>query len=430
LRLIDTPPVRLRKYLHTLASEAEIDCTIMWSDEELAELQTSLARERARKLRRWADSQWQSLFADKAVAWQQLEPPLNASAERFRWALCAVWSRSFHLRCSEPTCGGAAGTSGGAWRVFAPGADLFNHGFRRGRATDSANAVLIESEGGVDPAEWVSELGGEMGGEHDETEAHVTGAGHPPSGRARARARARAEARSSGSDTSAVPEVSNEAQRARTRPPSSRLRRNRAKAAASPRHEAPLADGLADVALGSGGGVWLWREMEEGGHTQAGGRDTGRSSWLGAGRVGGGMDANWMQHICMHATCLAEPDADSEAWDAVSAAPAHVRARSAREAPAVVLRASREIDEGEEILLDYGARSNAELLTTHGFALLANPADSIPIDLAPRDELALLKVRSLQPSRTPQPSRTLHPLPHLQPCGPSSLAARQSLYTL
>ena len=69
-----------------------------------------------------------------------------------------------------------------------------------------------------------------------------------------------------------------------------------------------------------------------------------------------------MQQVCLHAVCLAEPDADSEAWDAVSAV-----AVDAGEADTVVLRATRDLEAGTEVLLDYGARSNAELLTTHGF---------------------------------------------------------------
>ena len=128
MRLIDAPPARMRTYLRTLRAEAEVDCTLRWSDDELAQLQTSLARSRAQKLQGWARAQHAALFTDggRAAAWGALSPPLNASYERWTWAVCAVWSRSFHLRCSEPTCGDAAGTSGGAVRVLVPGADLLN----------------------------------------------------------------------------------------------------------------------------------------------------------------------------------------------------------------------------------------------------------------------------------------------------------------
>ena len=143
-----------------------------------------------------------------------------------------------------------------------------------------------------------------------------------------------------------------------------------------------LAAGLSDVALGGGGGVWMWREME-------GGED------------GGGMDVaaqSWMQRVCLHAVCLAEPDADSEAWDAVSAVQP-----SGETGETVVLRASRDMHAGEQVLLDYGGRSNAELLTTHGFALESNPHESIPITLAPRDELASAKTAILTAGNLTEP---------------------------
>ena len=101
------------------------------------------------------------------------------------------------------------------------------------------------------------------------------------------------------------------------------------------------------------------------------------------------MDGKWMQRVCLHAVCLAEPDADSEAWDAISAAP------SDKSGDAVVIRATRDLEAGEELLLDYGGRSNAELLTTHGFALPSNGHDAVPIELAPRDEQRDLKARLL-----------------------------------
>ena len=85
------------------------DCTIEWSEAELAHLQASHARSRAINLRRWADAEHGRLISKHAAAsgpaWSQ---------ERFRWALCAVWSRSFHLQQ-------------GSWRVLPPAADFFNH---------------------------------------------------------------------------------------------------------------------------------------------------------------------------------------------------------------------------------------------------------------------------------------------------------------
>ena len=106
------------------------------------------------------------------------------------------------------------------------------------------------------------------------------------------------------------------------------------------------------------------------------------------------MDAKWMQRVCLHALCIPAPDsADYEAWDAVSP----TVASDASDAASVVLRATRDLEAGEEITLDYGARSNAELLTTHGFTLLHNRKDAVPITLTPtRDDAhAALKQRIL-----------------------------------
>ena len=44
MRLVDAPPARMRTYLKALRAEAEVDCTLRWSSEDLAHLQTSLAR--------------------------------------------------------------------------------------------------------------------------------------------------------------------------------------------------------------------------------------------------------------------------------------------------------------------------------------------------------------------------------------------------
>jgi hypothetical protein len=68
------------------------------------------------------------------------------------------------------------------------------------------------------------------------------------------------------------------------------------------------------------------------------------------------------------------------------------------EEEALVLRARRNIAAGSEVTLDYGARSNAELLATHGFALHPNRHEALPIELAISDDLdplATLKQRLL-----------------------------------
>eukprot|EP00966_Prymnesium_polylepis_P023448 539903-Prymnesium_polylepis.3 len=50
------------------------------------------------------------------------------------------------------------------------------------------------------------------------------------------------------------------------------------------------------------------------------------------------------QRVCLHAVCLPEPDADSEAWDAVSAV------SSTRDASETfVIRARRDLDVGAEV---------------------------------------------------------------------------------
>jgi len=125
------PPGPVGGYYAALAS-AEVDCTLRWAASDLKHLQASSAGRRARALQRWADSEWDR------VRGRAERPAFNASAARFRWALCAVWSRSFQLRCADETCGGAAGASGGLRRVFAPGADLLNHeGAESNAALDS-----------------------------------------------------------------------------------------------------------------------------------------------------------------------------------------------------------------------------------------------------------------------------------------------------
>jgi hypothetical protein len=91
-----------------------------------------------------------------------------------------------------------------------------------------------------------------------------------------------------------------------------------------------MAEGLSDVALGGGGGVWLWRENLEGGS------DT---RWIG-------MDSNWMQRVCYHALCIPEPDTEGEAWDAVSTV------SSDASEGALIIRATRDLEAGEEVFID------------------------------------------------------------------------------
>ena len=329
MRLVDAPPPELATYLHSLSKDAEVDCTLRWSDEELTELQTSLAHSRARKLQSWAVAQHKSLFIDRPSAWQHLRPRMNASLERFSWALCAVWSRSFHLRCAEATCGDAAGTSGGGWRVLAPGADMLNHGPR-----GATNALLMQPSGGVRPEharrylysrqeESVATVHGDGGVEGDAAARAAEGgggeggggeggggeggggkgggsegggstvggdgggSGNSGSGRRRARAKARATARASHSLLSSTSSSPSSSGGSSSTPSSSgassrtRLKRNGASAAATSNARGALAAGLSDVALGGGRGVWLWREMEGG--DGSGGMDVGSHSWMQRG---------------------------------------------------------------------------------------------------------------------------------------------------
>eukprot|EP00965_Chrysotila_dentata_P051577 1711549-Pleurochrysis_carterae.AAC.1 len=67
------------------------------------------------------------------------------------------------------------------------------------------------------------------------------------------------------------------------------------------------------------------------------------------------------------------------------------------EGDAFLLRAARPIAAGEEVTLDYGPRANAELVTTHGFAiagiagvdvaLLGSAADCVRADASDRADL-------------------------------------------
>jgi len=106
------------------------------------------------------------------------------SQARFRWALCAVWSRSFHLQQ-------------GSWRVLAPAADFFNHAVApvqpsahlevvtsdervleatdEARAVESAAAHAVEGQLGTAPevaeGEAAAEAAEEAAGAADATDA-------------------------------------------------------------------------------------------------------------------------------------------------------------------------------------------------------------------------------------------------------------------
>jgi len=108
-----SPPPELRAWLAALPTH--FDCTLDWSEAELAELQASSARERAGVLQRWAATEWRRIFASSRPL------PFDTSFAHFQWALCAVWSRSFQMPCAPPHC-----HEGGVWRVLAPVADLLN----------------------------------------------------------------------------------------------------------------------------------------------------------------------------------------------------------------------------------------------------------------------------------------------------------------
>ena len=84
MRLVDAPPPHLRPWLSALRMDADIDCTLLWSEEELTRLQTSLAHSRARKLQSWAEVQHHAIFAHRESAWRHLRPPMNTSLERFK----------------------------------------------------------------------------------------------------------------------------------------------------------------------------------------------------------------------------------------------------------------------------------------------------------------------------------------------------------
>ena len=234
-------------------SEADIDCTLNWRADELSMLQKSRAAGKAHLMQAWAQDEWQKITQRPAFA----ASPIGNSTDlpRFHWALCAVWSRSFQMGCATDDCDGAAGTSGGVWRVLAPGADLLNH------AGFDASAKLEVRADGAQPEKWGS--------------AHAAVAVDAATGGAAAAAAAADATDADPTDT--------------------------ARAAAA-------------------------------------------ASWSAAGRN------------------LADL-ADSSAG--------------------LMLRAGRRIETDEEVTLDYGARSNADLLTTHGFALSVNPNEATPLSLEP-----------------------------------------------
>ena len=58
---------------------------------------------------------------------------------------------------------------------------------------------------------------------------------------------------------------------------------------------------------------------------------------------------------------------------------------------------------GLQVLLDYGLRTNAELLSSRGLALAHNPHDAVPITLAPRDENAAVKAALLAAANVSAP---------------------------
>ena len=228
-----TPPPSHGGWLAALPDS--LDCTIEWSEAELAHLQASTARTRARQLRRWVDVEHARLFP-AASTWH----PSNA---QFRWALCAVWSRSFHLE-------------GGSWRVLAPGADFFDHAVAP--AEVAAKLELVEDRN-ADSTSCTS----------------PAGCGHTAN-------------------------------------------------AADATDDAATADVADTVAEASGAG------------SGSGDGDDGYSGSMG-------------------------------------------------ESISIVFRSTRALAAGEAVEIDYGGRPNAQLVTTHGFAIKDNPHESIPLSLAPSE---------------------------------------------
>lgn len=180
--------------------------------------------------------------------------------------------------------------------MFVPGADLFNHG----GAVD-ANAVLITPEEGVRPQAWSGVMlsgdeegeggqggeGGEMasqGGASLENETEKADQGEGSEG-----GEGKRGGRSGGRRARALARGSAAANKPR--------RRKGARAGREADSIAPLAAGLSDVALGKGGGVWRWREMERGGSRLRGMDSSGRLD-------GPGLPPIWMERVWMQASCF------------------------------------------------------------------------------------------------------------------------------
>ena len=442
MRLVEAEPASLRPYLRSLRTDAEVDCVLRWTDEEIAELEPwTVAYRRAARLRQWAHRQWQALFTGRPASQR---PAFNVSRPDFDWAMCAVLSRSFSLPCADAkSCGATAGASGadaGSWRVFAPVADLLNHA-----PGPKANAVLIQPEEGFRPEEWrqghgqgslpsleeeavaaaAAAVSAGPAGDSSSSEAlsartdrasvdgsNMSGttafaaetAGRRPRSRQRAR-QARARARSlraqprrrrsdeAGDDKRGANDAPSAAATAPAFSSSDEPRHvfqhhphDWSSSPSPPSDDGALSEGLSDYGLGGGGGVWLWRERG------AGGGEGGLAFRSAGSSVGMNVaGSNWMQRVCYHALCIPEPDTEGEAWDAVTAVSADASER------ALVVRALRNLEAGEEVFLDYGPRSNAELLTTHGFALPRDPHGTIPLALEPTatDETAPMKRKIL-----------------------------------
>ena len=258
------PPPNLGGWLKALPTS--LDCTIEWSESELAHLQASTARTRAGQLRRWVDAEHARLFpASGAGTW-------HPSHAQFRWALCAVWSRSFHLE-------------GGHWRVLAPGADFF----------DDA----------VAPAEVAAKL--EL-----------------------------IEDRAADSTSCTSP--------------------------ADCGHAVDAADSAADADAA---------------------------------------DAN-------AANAAEDSGADSGSGDGDGG--------SMGESVSIVFRSTRALAAGEAVEIDYGGRPNAQLVTTHGFAIQGNPHESIPLSLAPSESDPLGPVKRKHAHAHAHPHARTHARPHVPTC--------------
>jgi len=117
-----------------------LDCTLLWSPSELALLQSSAAARKARHAIRWSEEEAARIFRWTA--------PVPSELAAFRWALCAVWSRSFHV-AAEP---GAP-----LVRVLAPIADLPNHAHPHAPTAerDKAGTLVLRAARALDAGEAV-----------------------------------------------------------------------------------------------------------------------------------------------------------------------------------------------------------------------------------------------------------------------------------